>query len=128
MTASVLDPYRDRARAALAAGTDVAELLAEAEARAAASPALADSVPGLCRFVAAHADGEYLYAEEEEVELALAAILYVVSPWDQTPDYLPDGLRDDEVVTRAVALELERALREFEAFRDPAARRAHRRV
>jgi uncharacterized membrane protein YkvA (DUF1232 family) len=85
-------------------------------------------VPALCRLVAASAGGEYRDADEDEVVLAAAAILYVVSPWDHTPDYLPRGLRDDEVVTRAVTIELERALREFEEWRLPPARRPRRKV
>lgn len=128
MPGAVLDPFRERAAALIDQPDDLRPVLAEAEQRAEHSAALRELVPGLCRLVAAAAAGEYDDAEDDEVQLALAALLYVVSPWDETPDYLPHGLRDDEVVARSVVNELERALREFEAWRVPHARRPRRKV
>ena len=128
MQGTALDHFRPHAREVIADAAELESVLAEAQQRAVHSAVLHEVVPSLSRFVAASAGGEFDDADEDDVEIALAALLYVVSPWDQTPDYLPDGLRDDEVVARAVTQQLERALREFEAWRLPPARRPRRRA
>ena len=128
MPGAALQPFVEPARDALATPAEIGLVLKEAERRATHSAALAETVPPLCALVAAHVNELYDDADEDDVILALAALLYVASPWDQTPDYLPHGLHDDEVVTRTVVDRLERTLREFEDWRNPRARRPRRRV
>jgi hypothetical protein len=127
MPRSALDPFVDRAREALDDPAEVASVLAQARAQVLEHPGLGDSVPPLCALVEAHLGPDF-EADEDEVVLALAAVLYVVSPWDQTPDYLPHGLRDDEMVAGSVLRQLERAVREVDDFLHPRAQRSHRRV
>lgn len=127
MPGAVLDPFLEPARDALATPAEIGTVLKEAERRAAHSAVLTEKVPTLCAFVAAHVN-ELYDADEDEVIVALAALLYVASPWDQAPDYLPHGLHDDEVVARGVVDELAVALREFEDWRNPPASRPRRRA
>jgi uncharacterized membrane protein YkvA (DUF1232 family) len=128
MPGAPLHPFIEPARDALATPAEIGKTLKEAERRAAHSASLMESVPSLCALVAAHANELYDDADEDDVILALAALMYVASDWDEMPDYLPHGLHDDEVVTRNVVDRIERTLREFEDWRNPPARRPRRRV
>lgn len=87
--------------------------LSEASRRAALDPALAKHYDPLHRLVAGHVSGAYDKADDEDVAWALAAVLYVASAWDLTPDYLPRGLDDDRQVTERVAERIKRTLVAF---------------
>jgi hypothetical protein len=127
MPVSALDPFIDAARVALDDPDEVASQLAQARIQAEEHGGLRRAVPPLCALVEAHLGPDF-EADEDEVVLALAALMYVVSPWDQTPDYLPHGLRDDELVADSVLVQLERALRELDDWLRPRASRPRRRV
>ena len=97
-----IEPYHAQARRALGDLAFIEQTLAAAADRAAASEKLTKSMAPLRGLVEAHAAGEYRRATADDVAWALAAAMYVVSPWDETPDYLPHGLRDDEHVADTV--------------------------
>ena len=99
---SAVEPYHARARKALADAPFVEQTLGAAGDRAASSPALTQALRPLRGLVEAHVAGDYRRASTDDVAWALAAAMYVVSPWDETPDYLPTGLRDDELVAETV--------------------------
>jgi uncharacterized membrane protein YkvA (DUF1232 family) len=126
--ATALEPFEERAREALAAPAEIDAVLREAGKRSRYSPELAKGMGPLCGLVKAHVHGEYPDADEDDVVLALAAVLYVVSPWDLTPDYLPDGLRDDEQMCQSVLDRIERTVHEYDEWRNPVARRPRRKV
>jgi uncharacterized membrane protein YkvA (DUF1232 family) len=52
----------------------------------------------LCRLVKAHAAGLAPKASNESIELAVAALVYLLSPTDQIPDSHPAGQADDAAV------------------------------
>jgi uncharacterized membrane protein YkvA (DUF1232 family) len=91
----------------------VNRILAEAHHTSRQSPALGKSLPPLLALIQAYFDGQWRHCEIEDIEWALAAALYVVSPWDLIPDYLPSGLRDDEKVVEYVTELTEETLVEF---------------
>ena len=97
-----VEPYHARAGQALADLPFVEQTLAAAEDRARSNEKLAGLMRPLHGLVAAHVAGDYRRAAPDDVAWALAAAMYVVSPWDETPDYLPNGLRDDEHVAETV--------------------------
>lgn len=120
----VIEPYHVRARQALGDPPFVEQTLAAAQDRAGASEKLTRSLGPLSGLVQAHMAGDYQRATPEDVAWALAAAMYVVSPWDETPDYLPHGLRDDEHVAETV---LELIAETIEDYRGWAHRRKPRR-
>ena len=109
---TALEDFRDQAAALLAAGRPVDDVLAEAWTRAEPSDKLRQALVPLGRLVQAYSDGSYPYADEDDVAYALAALLYVVSPWDLDPDYLPGGLRDDELAAEWVRRHIELTIHE----------------
>ena len=95
---AAVEGFRAQAGPLLADRAAVEALLDEARERSAPSPTLQERLAPLWRLVRAHVRGTYTAADEDDVAWALAAVMYVASPWDVAPDYLPRGLFDDEVV------------------------------
>jgi uncharacterized membrane protein YkvA (DUF1232 family) len=98
----VIEPYHPRARKALGDLPFVEQTLAVAADRARPSAKLTKALIPLRGLVEDHLAGEYQRAAPDDVAWALAAAMYVVHDWDATPDYLPNGLRDDEQVAETV--------------------------
>ena len=61
-----------------------------------------DDVRTLIRLVRAYTSGEYRAVSWESMVLVMAALVYLVSPIDLIPDFLPGGLADDAVVVTFV--------------------------
>lgn len=123
----VVEPFHAHAQAALHDLPFIDQTLEEARKRAVPSQALTESLNPLLGLVHAHVHGEFVGADRDHVAWALAAAMYVVSPWDLTPDYLPHGLRDDEQVTAAVVEMISETVYEYEGWARAAAKRARAR-
>jgi uncharacterized membrane protein YkvA (DUF1232 family) len=126
--AAALKPFEVQARQALARPDAIDAILREAGRRGQHSPKLAERLSPLLGLVKAYVRREWMEPEEEEIVLALAAVLYVVSPWDLAPDHMPGGLRDDELMTESVLERLETTIREYDEWRNPLEKRPRRRV
>jgi uncharacterized membrane protein YkvA (DUF1232 family) len=75
---------------------------------------LSDQIKRLGRLVRAYADGSYRDVNAGSVVLAVAAILYFVSPIDLIPDAIPGaGLVDDATVIAFVLARLQLELDRF---------------
>jgi uncharacterized membrane protein YkvA (DUF1232 family) len=79
-------------------------------------PPLREVLDPLHRLVRAYVSGAYPQADEDDVAWALAAVMYVASPWDLTPDYLPGGLYDDIRVNTWVAERIWETLAHFDEW------------
>jgi uncharacterized membrane protein YkvA (DUF1232 family) len=123
---SAVEPYHARARQALRDTAFVEQTLVAAGDRAASSPTLTHALGPLRGLVEAHLAGDYRRASTDDVAWALAAAMYVVSPWDETPDYLPTGLRDDELVAETVLELIAETIEDYRAWEHQ--RRPRRRV
>jgi uncharacterized membrane protein YkvA (DUF1232 family) len=126
--AAALKPFEVQARQALARPDAIDDILREAGRRGLHSPKLQERLGPLLGLVKAHVRSEFRGADEDEIVLALAAVLYVVSPWDLAPDHMPGGLRDDELMAESVLEQLEPVIREYDEWRNPIDRRPRRRV
>ena len=111
------EPFTERAAALLAAG----DLDALTELAGRAQRKLGDSrdpfvlnvrerADRLARFVKAYAAGRPAAADPEEVEFAIAALVYFLSPTDQIPDAKPGGQTDDAAVLAFAARHLQRSI------------------
>lgn len=98
---------RTRAERLLRDPDAVERLANEAEAKAAKKKAgklsaVLDDVRALIRLVRAYARGDYRAIAWESMVLVVAALVYLVSPIDVIPDFLPGGLADDAVIVAFV--------------------------
>lgn len=59
-------------------------------------------VRALIRLIRAYAAGDYRAIKWESMVLVVAGIVYLVSPLDLIPDFLPGGLADDAVIVAFV--------------------------
>ncbi len=68
----------------------------------------------LIQFIEAYSRDEYRETSEENVSIALAALVYFVEPFDEIPDELPEvGLLDDRGVIEQVAVSIRDDLERF---------------
>src|SRR5262249_35838496 len=84
--------FRLRAEAVLADAPLVEDFLERADARSKKSAVLRESLAPLRRLIRSYVRGSYRDAAAGDVAWALAAVMYVASPLDAIPDYLPRGL------------------------------------
>ena len=112
----ILNRFRVRAGEVLTDVPLVEDLLERADARSKKSTVLSASLAPLRRLIRSYVRGSYRDADAGDVAWALAAVMYVASPWDAIPDYLPGGLRDDEKVAAWVLGRVDPAIRAYEAW------------
>lgn len=111
--------YRVRARTLLHDPAALDALATSARRRASGSTnsrirELSDQIKRLGRLVRAYADGSYREVNAGSIVLAVAAILYFVSPIDLVPDAIPGaGLVDDATVFAFVLARLQLELERF---------------
>ena len=74
---------------------------------------LMTDLKALLRLIRAYATGEYRAVSRDALVVIVAAVLYVVSPVDLVPDFLPAGLLDDATV---LAFALRKVKDEVDAF------------
>lgn len=107
------EPFSERAAALLAA--DDADALTELAGRAQRKLGdsrdpfvlnVRDRADRLARFVKAYAAGRSGAVATEDLQFALAALVYFLSPTDQIPDAKPGGQTDDAAVLAFAAREL----------------------
>lgn len=115
-TREILNRFRRRADEVLADVPLVEDFLERADARSKKSAVLRESLAPLRRLIRSYVRGSYRDAAAGDVAWALAAVMYVASPLDAIPDYLPRGLRDDEKVAAWVLRRVEPAIRAYEAW------------
>ena len=113
----ILNRFRLRAEEVLTDAPLVEDFLERADARSKKSAVLRESLAPLRRLIRSYVRGAYRDAEATgDVAWALAAVMYVASPLDAIPDYLPGGLRDDEKVAAWVLRRVDPAIRAYEAW------------
>lgn len=111
--------YRGRARTLMHDPAALDALAAKARTHANGSTnsrirELSGQIKRLGRLVRAYADGSYRDVNKASVALAVAAILYFVSPIDLVPDAIPGaGLMDDATVFAFVLARLQLELDRF---------------
>ena len=114
--------YRTRARTLMHDPAALDALASKARTRANGSTnsrirELSDQIKRLGRLVRAYADGSYREINAGSIVLAVAAILYFVSPIDLVPDAIPGaGLVDDATVFAFVLARLQLELDRFAAW------------
>jgi len=113
---AILNGFRLRAGEVLTDVPLVEDLLERADARSKKSTVLSASLAPLRRLIRSYVRGSYRDADAGDVAWALAAVMYVASPLDAIPDYLPGGLRDDEKVAAWVLRRVDPAIRAYEAW------------
>jgi uncharacterized membrane protein YkvA (DUF1232 family) len=124
-----LERYRDQAETMLETPAAVESVVESAQGRAEGFPSLKDEVATLSRLVTAHLAGTHTVHDSEDVAWAVAGLMYVASPWDLAPDYLPSGLQDDERACAWVVERIRGTLTVFDAWERPSgSRRAPRRA
>lgn len=74
---------------------------------------VADELKAMLRLVAAYVRGDYRGVSWESMVLVVAGLVYLVSPIDLIPDFLPGGLVDDATVVLFVATMVYEELEEF---------------
>ena len=112
----LLNRFRQRAVELLNDVPAVEDLLERADARSKKSAALSESLAPLRRLIRSYVRGSYREADAGDVAWALAAVMYVASPLDAIPDFLPGGLLDDEKVAASVLRRIDSAIRAYEAW------------
>jgi uncharacterized membrane protein YkvA (DUF1232 family) len=75
-----------------------------------------DDLKTLLRLLRAYAEGEYRKVSGKNIALAVAGLLYLVSPLDMIPDFLPGGFTDDAAVIGFIVRKLRTELAAFEAW------------
>ncbi|HEV7865784.1 MAG TPA: DUF1232 domain-containing protein [Acidimicrobiia bacterium] len=70
----------------------------------------------LLRMLRAYGEGEYRDVSGKNLALAAAGLLYLVSPLDMIPDFLPGGFSDDAAVIGFIVRKLRTELVAFEAW------------
>jgi uncharacterized membrane protein YkvA (DUF1232 family) len=73
-------------------------------------------VQTLLRLMRAYGEGRYRQVSGKNLALAGLGLLYLVSPLDVVPDFLPGGLADDAAVIGFILRKLRRELVAFEAW------------
>jgi uncharacterized membrane protein YkvA (DUF1232 family) len=118
----VFGGYRSRAKRMLRDPAALDALATRARARATNAPSgrireLADQIKRLGRLVRAYADGSYRDVSGGSIVLAVAGILYFVTPLDLVPDAIPGaGFVDDATVLAFVLGRLQVELERFAAW------------
>ena len=112
----ILNRLRLRAAEVLNDVPRVEDLLERADARSKKSAALSESLAPLRRLIRSYVRGSYRDADAGDVAWALAAVMYVASPLDAIPDFLPGGLRDDEKIAASVLRRVDSTIRAYEAW------------
>ena len=112
----ILNRFRLRAGEVLTDVPLVEDFLERADARSKKSAVLRESLAPLRRLIRSYVRGSYRDADAADVAWAMAAVMYVASPFDAIPDYLPGGLRDDEKVAAWVLRRVDPAIRAYEAW------------
>jgi uncharacterized membrane protein YkvA (DUF1232 family) len=112
----ILNRFRLRAGEVLTDVPLVEDFLERADARSKKSAVLRESLAPLHRLIRSYVRGSYRDAAAGDVAWALAAVMYVASPLDAIPDYLPRGLRDDEKVAAWVLRRVAPAIHAYEAW------------
>jgi uncharacterized membrane protein YkvA (DUF1232 family) len=79
------------------------------------NPIKAD-LQSLLRMLRAYGDGRYRHMSMKNFALAGLGLLYLVSPLDLLPDFLPGGFADDAAVIGFVVKKLRSELVAFEAW------------
>jgi uncharacterized membrane protein YkvA (DUF1232 family) len=77
---------------------------------------LKKDVQTLLRLLRAYGDGRYRQVSKKNLALAGLGLLYLVSPLDVLPDFLPGGLADDAAVIGFVVKTIRTELVAFEAW------------
>ena len=77
-----------------------------------------DDVKTLLRLVRAYATGQYRDVSGKNIALAVAAVVYLVSPLDVIPDFLPGGFTDDAAVVGFVIRKIGTELARFQAWEE----------
>lgn len=115
--ASKFRDYAQRMRSRVEGRIDdvpfVDELAKGAQKRVERHRTLRRDLAPLSRFVRSYARGSWRDCSAGDAAWALAAVMYVQSPMDAIPDYLPGGLRDDEAVVRWVSARIAEALQRY---------------
>jgi uncharacterized membrane protein YkvA (DUF1232 family) len=75
-----------------------------------------DDVKTLLRLVRSYATGDYRDVSARNLALAVAAVVYLVSPLDVIPDFLPFGFTDDAAVVGFVLGKIGTELVRFRAW------------
>jgi uncharacterized membrane protein YkvA (DUF1232 family) len=70
----------------------------------------------LVRLVVAYARGQYRDVSSQSIVLAIAGLIYLVSPIDLIPDFLPGGYIDDVAVLGWVIRSINEELNAFIAW------------
>ncbi|MCA1842246.1 MAG: DUF1232 domain-containing protein [Actinobacteria bacterium] len=70
----------------------------------------------LLRMLRAYGDGRYRHMSKKNLALAGLGLLYLVSPLDILPDFLPGGFADDAAVIGFIVKKLRTELVAFEAW------------
>jgi uncharacterized membrane protein YkvA (DUF1232 family) len=70
----------------------------------------------LLRLMRAYGDGRYRDVSGKDLGLAGLALLYLVSPLDVLPDFIPGGFVDDAAVVAFVLKKIRTELAAFEAW------------
>ena len=77
---------------------------------------LKDDLQTLLRMLQASGEGRYRQVSGKNLALAALGILYLVSPLDLIPDFLPGGFSDDAAVITFIVRRLRTELAAFEAW------------
>ncbi len=77
---------------------------------------LKEDLQTLLRMLQASGEGRYREVSGKNLALAALGILYVVSPLDLIPDFLPGGFSDDAAVITFIVRRLRTELAAFEAW------------
>lgn len=70
----------------------------------------------LLRMLRASGEGRYPHVSKKNLALAGLGVLYLVSPLDMIPDFLPGGFSDDAAVIGFIVRKLRTELATFEAW------------
>ena len=85
-------------------------------ARSGPFTAVMDDFRTLIRLVVAYARGHYREIPPDALVVVVTGLVYVVSPLDLIPDFLPGGLLDDAVVVAWVVKTVRGELDDFRAW------------
>jgi uncharacterized membrane protein YkvA (DUF1232 family) len=77
---------------------------------------LKEDLQTLLRMLQASGEGRYRQVSGKNLALAALGILYLVSPLDLIPDFLPGGFSDDAAVITFIVRRLRTELAAFEAW------------